>query len=646
MPLLFSQYVKTFFVWSIFFFASLICFSQDTTYNKRDWEDLKLQYKSGKIDDTGYLNKIQGVIKISYKDSSLKEKLNLYKKIAWSKRAYQLHREFYYLHLTNNSIVNYKFGAAIYYAEKYDEVLKNKKNYTPSLLSAKLSFFIYGRNTSGYNRNTNTFIKLLPFLQNLPKKIIEDSVPNMTCLNAINILSDQTINYFKSNDSANIFQISKLSDNIYQSILTKENRYKKILNKCLYSIYCIKSYERQIKGNFVEMKEMLQKANVAIHSDNNDPLWQNAAQSDLFIHYFNFFIQQKQKDSAQYYLQKIKPLQEGGLAELADGTIFLMYNAKLKAIEGDYKNAFESTLKAYNINDSVIGVKTADITNNLYAQTLAEEKTEALKIAEEQKQKRNILIGSIALISLLSITILIFTLRKKEKEAAERIYKLNYASQLQIMELEEKNILIKKEEQKKLGMDLHDDLAGMIAGVKLKVESELFTISDPTQEQRLKNISKMITEIYERTRNKSHELYHGQKNEIEIPFSKRIMLITDNSISSNKLKTSIEVDDKYMNTVSLPIKIQLLYIIQEAVTNTIKHSSGNKISILIYEDTPGLVLQIIDNGKGFDPNTKNKGIGLNSMQNRIEKLKGSLIINSDKSGTSLNFVIPTETIQA
>lgn len=203
--------------------------------------------------------------------------------------------------------------------------------------------------------------------------------------------------------------------------------------------------------------------------------------------------------------------------------------------------------------------------------------------------------------------------------------------------------MIKQEEQRKLGMDLHDDLASTIAGVKMKVESELMNSTDPIQEDRLKNISQLITNIYDRTREKSHELYHGQTNESEVSFSKRIKLITDNSFTSNKFKTVIEVDDDFMKTVSLPIKIQLLYIIQEAVTNIIKHSQANEVSILIYEDIGGLVLHVSDNGKGFNTESKRKGIGLNSISERAAIVNGTVDIISSNKGTEINVTIPLGT---
>ena len=119
-----------------------------------------------------------------------------------------------------------------------------------------------------------------------------------------------------------------------------------------------------------------------------------------------------------------------------------------------------------------------------------------------------------------------------------------------------------------------------------------------------------------------------------------IKLITDNSLNSNKYKVTIDVHDEMLNEVLLPIKIQLLYIIREVVTNTIKHAKATTISVVIYEDISGLVLTITDDGKGFNTAAKKKGIGLSSIRERVNLLKGSLDINTGNGGTEISVTVP------
>jgi len=641
MQLKIQSILKMFFMGSIFFLASQKSLSQSNAGNDKKWEDLLTQYQSGSINDTDYFKQAEILATQSFKDSALKEKLSTYKKIAWSSEDYHRYRVKYYRFLTNNATFTYKAGASIYYAEKAEEERKQIRPYMNTLTETRLLFFIYGRNSSGYPRCTTEFNRVLSFLKKLPQAILTDSVPNSTIISALAIISDQSEIYMELKDTANAFTTCALSENIWNCVKRKYEQSDVLLKQAKYLFAITKYIEVKLMHKPVDAKKMLDTAYKSLTTLNNpgNAIWRQAATDDLLLKYFNFFIDQKQTDSAAFYLNKLKNQQDSSVAEYSDGTVFLLNDSKLKAALGDYKTAYENTLKAYEINDSVIGVKTADITNNMYAQTVAENKSEALQKSEAKEYKRNITIGIISVVSLIAIIILYLQMRKKERELKERIYKLNYASQLQIMELEEKNLLVKKEEQRRLGMDLHDNLAGTIAAIKVKVETELINNPSPEQAERLKTISNLITAIYEKTRNKSHELYHGWENESEVSFSKRIKLITDNSFASNKYKTTIDVDDELMAEINLPIKIQMLYIVQEAVTNIIKHSSANKISILVYEDVSGLVMQITDNGKGFNPTNK-KGIGLSSIRERAAAVHGTVEILSDNKGTEITVTIP------
>jgi signal transduction histidine kinase len=71
-------------------------------------------------------------------------------------------------------------------------------------------------------------------------------------------------------------------------------------------------------------------------------------------------------------------------------------------------------------------------------------------------------------------------------------------------------------------------------------------------------------------------------------------------------------------------------IVQEALTNIMKHAHATRVSVQI-EDAPGeMRLTISDNGEGFDPGGEFPGhLGLKSMRERAVKLGGDLVIESE-----------------
>lgn len=82
--------------------------------------------------------------------------------------------------------------------------------------------------------------------------------------------------------------------------------------------------------------------------------------------------------------------------------------------------------------------------------------------------------------------------------------------------------------------------------------------------------------------------------------------------------------------------IEVYRIIQEAVNNAIKHAEATQISV-DFEITDKLVtVSIADNGKGFDPKTKEAGNGLNSIKKRAQAIPAELFITQLNPGTKVS----------
>jgi signal transduction histidine kinase len=79
-------------------------------------------------------------------------------------------------------------------------------------------------------------------------------------------------------------------------------------------------------------------------------------------------------------------------------------------------------------------------------------------------------------------------------------------------------------------------------------------------------------------------------------------------------------------------EVQLLRVVQEALTNTRKHSGARKVHVRILCDGSRATLEIQDDGAGFDPSTvassMEGGFGLASMRERVEQIGGTLDVHT------------------
>ena len=93
--------------------------------------------------------------------------------------------------------------------------------------------------------------------------------------------------------------------------------------------------------------------------------------------------------------------------------------------------------------------------------------------------------------------------------------------------------------------------------------------------------------------------------------------------------------------IGVDIRRDLLLIFKEAVNNAARHSRCSLVEIEFRVESSRLVLEIIDNGIGFDPKSAADGQGLGSMQRRAQTLQGSLDITSRSgAGTTVRLDVP------
>jgi signal transduction histidine kinase len=90
------------------------------------------------------------------------------------------------------------------------------------------------------------------------------------------------------------------------------------------------------------------------------------------------------------------------------------------------------------------------------------------------------------------------------------------------------------------------------------------------------------------------------------------------------------------------IVLCLFRVTQEALANAVRHSDARHVRIELAGGPSTLVLTITDDGKGFEIDVANEGLGLVSMRERVESVGGVLEIQATPSaGTRLSVTVPT-----
>lgn len=214
--------------------------------------------------------------------------------------------------------------------------------------------------------------------------------------------------------------------------------------------------------------------------------------------------------------------------------------------------------------------------------------------------------------------------------------------------IKQSNQLAISKERERMARDLHDDLGQILAYVNIQAQGIQNELADKKVESAIKNMTKLI----EVSKIANNYLRKHIKNTRFIDFSERDFISTiKNTVEQfekyNQAVVKLKISNKtFMEKLSDVKKINILYIMKEALNNIQKHSmKANSVFIALEENNKKLEMIIKDNGEGFDVASidNSKSFGLTIMKERADVINGKLEISSSKQvGTLIKLVLPME----
>jgi len=185
-------------------------------------------------------------------------------------------------------------------------------------------------------------------------------------------------------------------------------------------------------------------------------------------------------------------------------------------------------------------------------------------------------------------------------------------------------ITAQERERMFLGQELHDNINPLLATVQLYMDCA--TLNVDQRANLLKESKTIINTAVEEIRTISNSLIPKPFHQISL--KEAIGDICKNINKATDLQFIADWDTIDDSSLSDKMKLTIFRIVQEQTTNIIKHANAKEVIIEIYQDKEALVLNIKDDGVGFDVSTKRNGIGLQNISSRAELLNGEVIINS------------------
>jgi len=193
-------------------------------------------------------------------------------------------------------------------------------------------------------------------------------------------------------------------------------------------------------------------------------------------------------------------------------------------------------------------------------------------------------------------------------------------------------------ERRRIASDLHDDLGPLLSAVKLQINS--VEVPDPEDQELIERSGMYIDTILSRIREISNNLMP------QALLRKGLVVALREFIDNLTLGHPFDIRFSGSGDIALTgdREIHLYRIILEVIHNALKHSQASALDLHIKNENNRLVVEIADNGSGFEYNIVSKtgsGLGLKNIVSRVEMLKGDFYIDTQPGeGTKYRIAIP------
>ena len=313
----------------------------------------------------------------------------------------------------------------------------------------------------------------------------------------------------------------------------------------------------------------------------------------------------------------------------------------------DNKNAIKYFNRFATLSDSLDEVASRNVISKLEAKFNKIENEKKINELEAEKElallsSKNSKLQNV-LLSVTSVFLLVFTafswfyFHKNKKLSHQK--EINYQQQLkelkqsQLLDSAKAIISGEENERKRVAQDLHDGLGGILADIKMNISR----INETNG-----NVNYNLEQVQEKVDYSMTELRRIARNMMPESLLKFGLDTALKDICDLYRNPNIQIEyQSYHVDNKIPQQNQLVIyrIVQELLTNVIKHSKASSVLVQCSQNLNTFYLTVEDNGKGFNEDVvfNEGGMGINNIKNRVSYLGGKIEINSTPNqGTTIN----------
>lgn len=205
------------------------------------------------------------------------------------------------------------------------------------------------------------------------------------------------------------------------------------------------------------------------------------------------------------------------------------------------------------------------------------------------------------------------------------------------------SLVIQEEERRILAKEMHDEVGQNLTAIKMM--SAVIPEGDQNREHAALEIQRLCDRLFSVVRSIIHRLRPMMLEDLGLKAALDDLSDHWRSISPD-IHLSIHCDQALENW-SGESALEIYRIVQEAMTNIVRHSGATEAEVLIHPDDQHQLLLIVkDNGRGLSPGQTRRGFGLLGMRERVASLDGRFhLMTAPGQGLEIRIRLPVHEIQ-
>ena len=252
-----------------------------------------------------------------------------------------------------------------------------------------------------------------------------------------------------------------------------------------------------------------------------------------------------------------------------------------------------------------------------------------------------LIFGSVLVMLFLAISIVIFFVIYQKRLLKQQLHlqKLQDDYQRQLLS---SSVDAQEKERVRIGQDLHDEIGSSLSAIKMLANQ--LSVSDEESGQLILGIKDGLSHTINDVRNIANNLFPSVLSKFGL--TDALKYLVDVLSVGSAVVISFAGDN--IPALNFEYELAIYRILQELINNALKHANATNLIIRLNQSGNKILLLVKDDGSGFDTvvatDLKQAGIGIKSIQTRLEVLQAQMKITSEKNkGTLVEISIPLPT---